>query len=121
MFTFEEIVQQEEDLLRKVHPTPNDIPSCTSILDEFLRSYAPGQQIRSLYRYGTTSGTAAGKWDDFMYCISLKAYSAEDRREKWIKRRAEWWAHRRMERSSEDVWDVRTCVVCALSRWTCTD
>jgi hypothetical protein len=31
----------------------------------------------------------------------------EERREAWIRRRAEWWANRRLGRSSEDVWDVR--------------
>ncbi|KZO99304.1 hypothetical protein CALVIDRAFT_525365 [Calocera viscosa TUFC12733] len=115
MLSFEEMVKQEEEILQKVHPTPADIPTCTGVLDEFLRSYAPGQQVRSLYRYGTMSGTSAGKWDDFMYCISLKAYSAEDRRDKWIRRRAEWWAKRRSERSSEDVWDLRTT---PLPKWT---
>lgn len=36
--------------------------------------------------------------------------SDEDRREAWIQRRAEWWAARRVERSSEDVWEARTYV-----------
>ena len=31
----------------------------------------------------------------------------EEQREAWIRRRAEWWAHRRLEKSSEDVWDLR--------------
>ena len=34
----------------------------------------------------------------------------EERREAWIRRRAEWWAHRRLGKSSEDVWDIRKCV-----------
>ena len=31
----------------------------------------------------------------------------EERREVWIRRRAEWWVNRRLGRSSEDVWDIR--------------
>ena len=34
----------------------------------------------------------------------------EEQREAWIHRRAEWWAHRRIEQSSEDVWDMREYV-----------
>lgn len=34
----------------------------------------------------------------------------EEQREAWIRRRAEWWAHRRIEQSSEDVWDIREWV-----------
>jgi len=40
----------------------------------------------------------------------LKSESEEARRELWIKRRAEWWAARRVEGSSEDVWDRRKWV-----------
>ena len=29
----------------------------------------------------------------------------------WIARRAEWWAHRRLTKSSEDIWDIRESVV----------
>lgn len=36
--------------------------------------------------------------------------SEEERREVWIQRRAEWWAAKRVERSSEDVWEARTYV-----------
>jgi len=31
----------------------------------------------------------------------------EERREAWIRRRAEWWANRRLGGCSEDVWDLR--------------
>ena len=42
--------------------------------------------------------------------MSLKGLHPEERRDAWIRRRAEWWARRRLEKSSEDVWDIRTCV-----------
>jgi hypothetical protein len=42
-----------------------------------------------------------------MYCLSMKAEEMEDRKELWIKRRAEFWAKRRVGPSSEDVWDRR--------------
>jgi len=35
----------------------------------------------------------------------------EERREAWIFRRAEWWANRRVGKSSEDVWDIREYVL----------
>lgn len=47
--------------------------------------------------------------------MTLKAMNPENKREAWIRRRAEWWATRRLSKSSEDVWDMRTYVGC-LSR-----
>ena len=40
----------------------------------------------------------------------MKSLEGEERRQAWLRHRAEWWARRRMGRSSEDVWDIRTCV-----------
>jgi hypothetical protein len=34
----------------------------------------------------------------------------EERRDAWIRRRAEWWATRRMAKCSEDIWDIREWV-----------
>jgi hypothetical protein len=48
--------------------------------------------------------------DDFKFCLTLKALHPEEQREAWIRRRAEWWANRRLSKSSEDVWDIRECV-----------
>lgn len=64
-------------------------------------------QLRSLYRYGEFPD-CQWKWQDFKYCLSMKSEPTEKRRELWIKRRAEWWANRRMTGSSEDVWDLRS-------------
>ena len=33
---FETAVKQEEAYLRKVHPTPDDIPGCVKMFDDFL-------------------------------------------------------------------------------------
>jgi hypothetical protein len=33
---FEATVQQEEARLRVLHPTPDDVPGCMSMLDDFL-------------------------------------------------------------------------------------
>ena len=30
-----ELVRQEEEYLRKVHPTPEDIPGCMKLFDDF--------------------------------------------------------------------------------------
>ena len=63
-------------------------------------------QVKSLYRYGERSDCAQ-KIEDFKFCLTLKSLHPEERRDAWIQRRAEWWAKRRLDRSSEDVWDIR--------------
>lgn len=68
--------------------------------------YALGPQLRNLYRHGTYRD-CMWKWADFKYCLSMKSEEMEDRKELWIKRRAEYWAKRRVGGSSEDVWSVR--------------
>ena len=84
-------------------------PGCKTIpkrRDEFLMCYALGPQLRNLYRHGTYRDCTY-KWADFKYCLSLKSEEMDTRRELWVKRRAEWWAKRRVGPSSEDVWNVR--------------
>ena len=67
-------------------------------------------QVKSLYRFGQMS-ECGQKLEDFKFCMASKSMHPEERREAWIRRRAEWWAHRRVSRSSEDVWEMRTCVL----------
>ncbi|KAI9066710.1 hypothetical protein FKP32DRAFT_1664709 [Trametes sanguinea] len=102
-----ELVRQEEEYLRKVHPTPEDIPGCMKLFDDFLLCNVISSQARSLYRYGEMA-TCKPKLEDFKFCMSVKGMHPEEKRDVWIRRRAEWWARRRMHKSSEDVWDVRT-------------
>jgi hypothetical protein len=33
---FKTVVKQEEERLRRLHPTPNDIPGCLSLFDDYL-------------------------------------------------------------------------------------
>jgi hypothetical protein len=116
--------RQEEEYLRKVHPTAEDIPGCMALFDDFLAcnsaisfSHAPvtdhltmlvlGFQLKSLYRHGHMS-VCGPKMEEFKYCMSIKSLHPEEKRDAWIRRRAEWWARRRLLRSSEDVWDMRT-------------
>ena len=66
-------------------------------------------QLRHLYRYGELRQSTR-QFQDFKYCLSVKSEDEEGRRRLWIQRRAAWWAGRRAEGSSEDVWDIRTCV-----------
>lgn len=65
-----------------------------------------GPQIKSLYRYGQTSACGS-KLDEFKFCMSIKSLHPEEKRDVWIRRRAEWWARRRLGKSSEDVWEMR--------------
>ncbi|KAI0374469.1 hypothetical protein BV20DRAFT_961638 [Pilatotrama ljubarskyi] len=102
-----ELIRQEEEYLRKVHPTPEDIPGCMKLFDDFLLCNVISSQFKSLYRYGEMA-TCAPKLEDFKFCMSVKGMHPEEKRDVWLRRRAEWWARRRSGKSSEDVWDVRT-------------
>ncbi|KAG6832614.1 hypothetical protein H0H92_014450 [Tricholoma furcatifolium] len=105
-FDFQTLVRQEEAYLRRLYPTPDDIPGCISLFDTYLACSAIRNQVKSLYRYGGRP-TCDSKLEDFKFCLSLKSLHPEERRDMWISRRAEWWAHRRLTQSSEDVWDIR--------------
>lgn len=56
------------------------------------------------------------KFEDFKFCMSVKGLADDRRDEVWAHRRAEWWARRRLGKSSEDVWDARRWVSGGLSR-----
>ncbi|KAF8322119.1 hypothetical protein DL93DRAFT_2071888 [Clavulina sp. PMI_390] len=105
--SFDKVVQQEDARLATLHPTEKDIPGCLTLFDTFMQCYIVGNQIRSLYRYGHGSD-CSDKWNDVKFCLSMKSLEGEERRRAWLRHRAEWWAQRRLSRSSEDVWDVRT-------------
>ncbi|KAI0063558.1 hypothetical protein BV25DRAFT_1824103 [Artomyces pyxidatus] len=104
---FKAAVQQEEDRLRVLHPTPEDVPGCMTLFDEFLSCNMVGKQFRSLYRYGEMAHCTP-KFNEFKFCMSIKSLHPEQRRDVWIRHRAEWWARRRLGTSSESVWDMRT-------------
>ncbi|KIO30740.1 hypothetical protein M407DRAFT_20267 [Tulasnella calospora MUT 4182] len=107
MVQYEDAVKQEAQRLSAEMPKPEDVPRCMQLLDTFFQCYALGAQVKSLYRHGRTS-ECSHKFQDFKFCLSNKSMSEEERREAWIQRRAEWWATRRLERSSEDIWEART-------------
>ncbi|KAH7929874.1 hypothetical protein BV22DRAFT_1001928 [Leucogyrophana mollusca] len=104
--SFQAAVKQEEAYLQKVHPTADDIPGCMSLFDDFLLCNVLGAQVKSLYRFGRMS-ECKEKMEDFKFCMSLKSMHPEQKRDAWIRRRAEWWAARRVGKSSENVWDIR--------------
>lgn len=125
---FETAVSQEEARLRQLHPTVEDIPSCMSVFDDFLscNSMLPfflfswacshglgpvlGTQLKSIYRFGEMAHCSA-KWNEFKFCLSTKGLHPEQRRDAWIRHRAEWWARRRLGTSSENVWERRAYVL----------
>ncbi|KAG7098674.1 hypothetical protein E1B28_000588 [Marasmius oreades] len=104
---FERVVAEEERNLRLVHPTPEETPSCLNLFDTYLSCNSMRSQIKSYYRSG--EGTRCSqKLEDWKFCMGLKWLEPEERREQWIRRRAEWWARRRVEgKCSEDVWEIR--------------
>ena len=63
-----------------------------------------------MYRFGHRTKDCDRKYDEFKFCLTLKVMHPEEQREAWIRRRAEWWAHRRLGKSSENVWEIRRCV-----------
>ncbi|KAF8756199.1 hypothetical protein RHS01_04780 [Rhizoctonia solani] len=68
---------------------------------------ALGPQFKAMYRHGTLA-VCQPKFEEFKFCLSIKMLEPEERRKAWIRRRAEWWASRRVGKSSEDVWEIRT-------------
>jgi hypothetical protein len=127
---FETAVSQEEARLRQLHPTTDDIPSCMTVFDDFLScnsmlllffSSFPtlvhtrlgpvlGTQLKSIYRFGEMAHCSP-KWNEFKFCLSIKGLHPEQRRDAWIRHRAEWWARRRLGTSSENVWERRAYVL----------
>ncbi|THH21325.1 hypothetical protein EW146_g213 [Bondarzewia mesenterica] len=64
-------------------------------------------QFKSLYRYGEMAHCTP-KLDEFKFCMSIKSLHPEEKRDAWIRHRAEWWARKRLGASSENVWETRT-------------
>ncbi|PPQ79944.1 hypothetical protein CVT25_003016 [Psilocybe cyanescens] len=104
---FKTVVKQEEDRLRLLHPTPADVPGCVSVFDDYLG--CSGTKILCIYGVSRVQSQSSceQKFQEFKFCLSLKTMHPEEQREAWIRRRAEWWANRRLTKSSEDVWDMR--------------
>jgi len=106
LFQVSFVVQEEIARLQLLHPAPVDIPGCFTAFDEYLACNVIRTQIKNVYRFGERT-KCDRKFQDFKFCLTTKMMHPEERREAWIRRRAEWWANRRLERSSEDVWDLR--------------
>jgi len=104
---FNAVIFQEEVRLRQLHPTPDDIPTCMSVFDTFLSCNILGNQLKSIYRFGEMAHCST-KWSEFKFCMSIKGLHPEQRRDAWIRHRAQWWARRRLGSSSENVWEKRT-------------
>ncbi|KDN39240.1 hypothetical protein K437DRAFT_270342 [Tilletiaria anomala UBC 951] len=102
---YNEAVQDERILQAAALPLAN-MPSCMNLFDKWATCFALGPQARALYRYGTFQD-CKDKLDDFKFCLTLKGMSNEERRQVWIERRAEQSAAKRLQSSSEDVWDLR--------------
>ncbi|GAA5961495.1 hypothetical protein JCM3765_003607 [Sporobolomyces pararoseus] len=107
--TFESLVQEELPIQRHSVNMEGGMPSCLTLFDNFLLCYSLAAQTKSLYRHGKPRDCSP-KFEDFKFCMSIKSLSEEKKEEVWVKRRSEWWAERRMGRSSEDVWDAKTNV-----------
>ncbi|GAA5926207.1 EMI1 family protein [Sporobolomyces koalae] len=104
--TFDSLVQQELPIQQRSVAMEGGMPSCLTLFDNFLLCYSLASQVKSVYRHGTPRDCSP-KFEDFKFCMSIKGLSEDKKEEVWIRRRAEWWAQRRLGRSSEDVWDAK--------------
>jgi len=75
-----------------------------------------GNQLKSIYRFGEMAHCST-KWNEFKFCMSIKGLHPEQRRDAWIRHRAEWWARRRLGSGSENVWEQRTYVSLSLNSY----
>ncbi|GAA5869098.1 hypothetical protein JCM8547_008697 [Rhodosporidiobolus lusitaniae] len=107
--TFESLVEEEIPIQRHSVEMEGGMPKCLTLFDNFLLCYSLASQIKSVYRHGAPRDCTP-KFEDFKFCMSVKGLSEEKREEVWVRRRAEWWAERRLGKSSEDVWEARTNV-----------
>ncbi|GAA6031538.1 hypothetical protein JCM8097_006508 [Rhodosporidiobolus ruineniae] len=107
--TFEQLVEEELPIQRHSVAMEGGMPKCLTLFDNFLLCYSLASQIKSVYRHGAPRDCSP-KFEDFKFCMSVKGLSEEKREEVWVRRRAEWWAQRRLGKSSEDVWEARTDV-----------
>jgi len=105
--SFDEIVKEEESIQSaSLDMEGGQMPTCLALFDRFLLCYSIPSQFKAMYRQGQIAD-CNDKFQDFKYCMSIRssASSTELKREAWVKRRAEWWASRRLAPSCEDVFD----------------
>ncbi|GAA5969483.1 hypothetical protein JCM11641_008130 [Rhodosporidiobolus odoratus] len=104
--TFQSLVEEELPIQRHSVQMEGGMPKCLTLFDNFLLCYSLASQITSVYRHGAPRDCTP-KFDDFKFCMSVKGLSEEKKEDVWVRRRAEWWAGRRLGKSSEDVWEAR--------------
>ncbi len=91
-------------------------PSLLPELKDSENEIVLGNQLKSIYRFGEMAHCST-KWNEFKFCMSIKGLHPEQRRDTWIRHRAEWWARRRLGSSSENVWEKRTYVSLSLNSY----
>jgi hypothetical protein len=132
--TFDELVKEEEAIQDASLDFSGGVPTCLKIFDRYIKCYGKtllvafllftkdathlfiycyflakglASQTTSLYRQGRLKEDCQDIFHDWAFCLTLRGLEPEEKRRQWIQRRAEWWARRRLGRSSEDVWDAR--------------
>lgn len=102
-----ETVFREELALQAAAMPLDDVPSCLTLFDRWLTCYSLVPQFRHLYRYGAFTDCGVRK-EDFKACLTLRSLEPDERRDGWLRRRAERATYNRMSsRSSEAVWTMR--------------
>ncbi len=103
---FDQLVREEYQIQAASLPL-KEMPSCMNLFDKWVSCFALGPQARAVYRYGSMQD-CRDKLDDFKFCLTIKgAAFPEQRRQIWLQRKAEKVAAKRLQSSSEDVWEMR--------------
>lgn len=123
---FDQTVSEEVQIHSAALP-PAEMPSCMNLFDKWATCFgafpslllsidfqltppcfgtALGPQARFIYRYGSFTD-CKDKLEDFKFCLTMRGISAEERRDRWLQRKAEKTAAKRLTSSSEDVWEMR--------------
>lgn len=66
-------------------------------------------QLRHVYQFGKMNDCKT-KLENFKHCLTIKGVTKEEHRAIYIRRKAELSAAKRLECSSENVWEMRRCV-----------
>ncbi|PWN42948.1 hypothetical protein IE81DRAFT_277618, partial [Ceraceosorus guamensis] len=101
-----EATVKEEQIIQAAYTPLDEMKKCYNVFDEWAACYALFPQLNSVYRYGGPKDCST-KFNDWKFCLTLKDLSAEQRRERWLRHRAEQVAKMRLEGSSEDFWEMR--------------
>ncbi|KAJ9074747.1 hypothetical protein DSO57_1003401 [Entomophthora muscae] len=76
-------------------------------LDEMMACKSFGAQVLNYYRYGERRECGL-YWDKFKFCLSMSTLKPEDKKKRIIKYEKELKKRQENQKSSLDIWELRT-------------